>query len=64
MACTLCGKELTKDEKAIYKRLVDRGADDSQLECRVCLAKELGVPVERIDEKIEHFKSIGCTLFM
>ena len=63
MVCKLCGKTLTNDEKAIYKRLVDRGADDGQLECKVCLAGKLGVPVERIDEKIAHFKSIGCTLF-
>ena len=63
MECKSCGAPLLKDEIAIYKRLVDRGASDEECVCKNCLAARLQVPVEAIDKKIEHFKSIGCTLF-
>ena len=53
-----------KDEKAIYKRLINRAADDDELLCKACLAERLGVSVSVLDKKIEHFKNIGCTLFM
>ncbi len=61
--CRKCGAEISSDERAIYKRLVDRQAPDGDLLCRVCLADALGVTPEIIDGKIEHFRSIGCTLF-
>lgn len=32
--------------------------------CRICLARELDVSPELIDEKIEEFKKQGCTLFV
>ena len=63
MECKSCGASLSKDEIAIYKRLVDRGAPDGDCVCKSCLAARLQVPVGAIDKKIEHFKSIGCTLF-
>ena len=62
--CKKCGKELENDELAIYKRLINRAASNDDCLCRQCLAGHLEVPVSAIDEKIEHFKSIGCTLFM
>ena len=63
MECKSCGARLSNDEKAIFKRLVDRGAPDEECVCKSCLAELLGVTVDAIDKKIEHFKSIGCTLF-
>ena len=62
--CNKCGKELHKDEKAIYKRLINRAATEDELLCEQCLADKLGVAKSVIDEKIEHFREIGCTLFM
>lgn len=61
MTCPVCGRELTRDEIAVYRRLVFREADDCL--CKTCFAARLHVPEEEIDKKIAHFKSIGCTLF-
>ena len=60
--CRNCQKELSRDEVGIYKRLVDRSASDGDCLCKECLARGLGVTAEVIDEKIAHFKEIGCTL--
>ncbi|MBQ4562101.1 MAG: hypothetical protein IJA55_07255 [Clostridia bacterium] len=62
--CNKCGIELHKDEKAIYKRLINRAATEEELLCKRCLAKKLSVDESVIDEKIRHFREIGCTLFM
>lgn len=59
--CIQCGKELIRDEIAIYRRLIYRDAEEYM--CKACLAKYLGVPVEVIDARIAYFKKIGCTLF-
>lgn len=59
--CRCCGRELTPDEIAIYKRMVNRGAIDFL--CITCFAAEFGVSEELIREKIRHFKEMGCTLF-
>ena len=58
MICRNCFKNLSADEIAIYRRLIHRGAQT------FCLAEKLGCGVEKIDEKIAHFKEIGCTLFI
>ena len=50
------------DEIAIYRRLIYRDAQEYL--CKKCLACELKVEETEIDKKIEHFKSIGCTLFL
>lgn len=59
--CRECGKLLTSDEVAIYRRMIHREAEDYL--CRECLAKFLGVPPAFIDERIAYFKRIGCVLF-
>ena len=59
--CRSCGRELTPDEIAIYKRMINRGATDFL--CITCLAAEFRVSEELIREKIRHFKKRGCTLF-
>lgn len=60
--CKDCEKTLLLDEIAIYKRLVYRDAEEYL--CKECLARELNVSVSEIDKKIEHFRAIGCTLFI
>lgn len=62
-SCRKCGRELVRNERAIYLRLVDRQAKDEELLCKACLAAHFGVSVETVDEKIEHFKRTGCLLF-
>lgn len=59
--CKNCQKSLLNDEVAIYKRLVNRGAQEFL--CINCLAKRMEVEVSDIEEKIVHFKKMGCTLF-
>ena len=59
--CKNCEKILLLDEIAIYRRLVYREAEEYL--CKNCLASSLKVEVAEIDKKIEHFKSIGCSLF-
>ena len=60
--CKKCEKLLDCDEIAIYRRLIYREAEEYL--CKACLAKDLKVEEAEIDKKIEHFKSIGCTLFL
>ena len=60
--CKSCAKILHIDEIAIYRRLVFRDADEYL--CKNCLAASFGVDVSEIDKKIEHFRSIGCSLFI
>jgi len=61
MDCIKCGKKLTSDEVAIYKRLISRAAET--FACKECLAAYLKVTVEDIDRKIDFFRRHGCTLF-
>ncbi|MBQ8862136.1 MAG: hypothetical protein IJ021_05295 [Clostridia bacterium] len=60
--CKNCEKTLVLDEIAIYRRLICREAEEYL--CKNCLAASLKVEVGEIDKKIEHFRSIGCTLFV
>ncbi|MBO5022752.1 MAG: hypothetical protein J6D11_00330 [Clostridia bacterium] len=59
--CKECNKWLLLDEIAIYRRLIYRDAEEYL--CKNCLSEEMKVDVSEIDKKIEHFRSIGCTLF-
>ncbi len=59
--CKECGKILGIDDIAIYRRLIHREAEEFL--CRNCLADFLKVDVGEINDKIEYFKRIGCTLF-
>lgn len=60
--CIRCGKELLQNDIGAYKKFINRGS--TEFMCRTCLAKELNVSEERINEKIEIFKLQGCTLFV
>ena len=50
------------DDRAIYKKLVYRGAEDFL--CIPCLARYLGVAQEEIENRIRWYRESGeCTLF-
>jgi hypothetical protein len=60
--CRQCGAPLGMDDRAIYKKLVYRGAEDFL--CIPCLARYLGVAQEEIENRIRWYRESGeCTLF-
>lgn len=59
--CKKCGKELTQDETAIYRRLVSRAAEEFL--CIDCLAEYFHCDRSVILERIRYYKEMGCTLF-
>ena len=59
--CAGCDRELTKDEIALTKKLVNRGAES--FFCLTCLAQKFAVSEELLREKIDQFRKMGCTLF-
>lgn len=61
-SCFQCGKSLTHDEIAIYRKLVSRSA--YRFMCKSCLAAYFGVSSAKIDLKIEQCKRQGCLLFV
>ena len=58
--CIHCGKELSSIDVGATKKFINRGS--TEFMCKSCLAKDLKVPEELIDKKIEHFKKQGGTL--
>ena len=61
MKCLRCHSALNRDEIALTKKLINRGCQDYY--CISCLAAHFQVETRVLEEKIEYFKSIGCTLF-
>lgn len=60
--CYVCGKEnLSKNEIGLTKKLLDKNS--KRFYCLDCLAEYLEVDTEFLLEKIEEFKTQGCTLF-
>jgi len=61
-ACYVCGKDnLSKNEIGLTKKLL--GINVKRFYCLDCLAEYLEVDVEFLLEKVEMFKTQGCTLF-
>ena len=60
-SCYQCQRQLTGDEIAVYRKLVNREAD--RFLCKTCLAAYFEVSEDKIDQKIRQFKRIGCLLF-
>ena len=60
--CFQCGRQLTADEIAVYRKMVNREAN--QFLCKTCLAAYFEVDEDKIDKKIQQFKRIGCLLFV
>lgn len=59
--CRDCGKSLSTDEIAIYKKMVNRGA--TSFLCITCLSAHFDCTEDDLREKIEYFRKSGCTLF-
>ena len=59
--CANCASILSKDEKALNKKLIDKNI--KHFMCLKCLANYLEVSEEALSEKIEEFKEEGCVLF-
>lgn len=62
LSCKKCGGALGQDDRAIYKKLVNRGAEEFL--CISCLAEYFQVPREEIEKRIQYYRESGeCTLF-
>ncbi|MBO4326004.1 MAG: hypothetical protein J5950_01885 [Clostridia bacterium] len=59
--CIKCGSGLGRDDAGAHKKFINRGA--SLFLCISCLADYMNVSEAFLREKIEHFRSMGCTLF-
>lgn len=59
--CASCGALLSRDEIAVTKKLINRGA--RTFFCVACLAKYFDVTSQDILDRIAYFKQTGCTLF-
>lgn len=60
--CSKCGKPLSKDEIALYKKMICKTA--TEYLCIGCLADYMQVPREALEKKISEYKEMGCTLFV
>ena len=60
--CMKCGKGLNQLDRGAYRKFVNRGS--TSFLCKSCLAEKFGIEERVLDEKIEHFRKQGCTLFI
>ena len=60
-ACVFCGCTLARDEIALTRKLINRGA--REFLCLNCLSRKFDVPREALEQKIVEFREMGCTLF-
>ena len=60
--CRQCGRDVTKDEIGLTKKLINRGA--TEFLCLDCLARQFSVDPALLREKITQFRAMGCTLFL
>ena len=60
--CYICGKKnISKKEIGLTKKLM--GKNSKNFYCISCLAEQLEVTTEELQDKIEEFKNEGCKLF-
>lgn len=59
--CYICGNKISKNEIGLTKKLIKK--DTNQYYCLSCLAEQLEVSTEELEDKIEEFKDEGCKLF-
>ncbi len=59
--CLDCGRSLTPDDIGATRKLINRAS--TEFRCISCLAKRFDVPEALLREKIEEWRSYGCTLF-
>lgn len=60
--CMKCGRQLTYDEVALHRKLINRGS--TEFMCITCLGEYFKVNEDVLRERIAYFKKTGCTLFM
>lgn len=61
MICFRCEGNISFDEAALNKKLINRGC--TKYLCLDCLSNEFKVSKKALSDKIEYFKKSGCTLF-
>lgn len=60
--CYICGKKnISKNEIGITKKLI--GKNSRNFYCLPCLAEQLEVTIEELQDKIDEFKNEGCKFF-
>lgn len=61
MKCARCGRELTRDETGISRKLISRATQ--VFYCLDCLSVEFSTDRQTLEDMIERFRKAGCTLF-
>lgn len=61
LCCARCGAVLAKDDVAMTRKMINRGAETFY--CLSCLADHFELTEAVLREKIKEFKAMGCTLF-
>jgi len=59
--CVICEEELTRDEMALSRKLINRGT--TEFKCVACLAAYYQVTERQLRGRIAQLKAQGCTLF-
>ena len=59
--CIRCGAVLQKDDVALTRKMVKRGAQEFLW--IPCLAEHFKLTEEILRQKVEEFRAMGCTLF-
>ena len=59
--CEACGRAVTGDEAALYRKLICRSAE--QCLCLSCLAEKLSLSEKTLLELIERYRGMGCAMF-
>ena len=60
--CKTCGREVTRDEIGLTKKLINRGA--TEFLCMTCLAEKFDMTEAECQTLIDHFREAGCHLFL
>ncbi len=61
LRCARCGAPLGKDDVAMTRKMINRGAETFY--CLPCLADHFELTEAILREKIKEFRAMGCTLF-
>ena len=61
LRCIHCGAVLVKDDVALTRKMINRGAD--RFFCVPCLSVHFELEETVLRDKIKEFKAMGCTLF-
>ena len=61
LRCVRCGAPLMKDDVAMTRKMINRGAETFY--CLPCLADHFELTEDIRREKIKEFRAMGCTLF-